>query len=112
MITVTGVTSDRIGPLGNHGDHRRCSPVGAAIGTIGASRSSERGIVGTGRLLEAREDQRSKAIVIPPGPNPSPLRKLPLPPGLGRKLGVFLAVPGLQAVEAVGIALAAGAPAD
>src|SRR5215204_3286356 len=37
------------------------------------------------------------------------LRKLSLPLGLGRKLGVFLWAPSLQAVKAVGIALAADA---
>jgi hypothetical protein len=55
-------------PLGNHGDFRRCSRVGAAIDPIGASRSGERGVVGTGSLLQGREDQRSTAIVILRGP--------------------------------------------
>ena len=58
------------------------------IGPIGASRSSERGVA---------------------GPEAPTLQKLPLPSGLGRKLGVSLWVPAPQAVKAVGIALAADA---
>jgi hypothetical protein len=56
-LLVIAVTWDRIGPLGyDDRDHRRCGRVGAAIGTIGASRSSsERVVVGTGSLLEVRE---------------------------------------------------------
>lgn len=42
--------------LRNHGGHRRCGRVGAAIDPIGASRSGERVVVGTGGLVEMRED--------------------------------------------------------
>jgi hypothetical protein len=40
------------------------------IGPIAASRGNEREVVGTGSLLEAREDQRSMAIAILPGASP------------------------------------------
>ena len=51
-----------------------------AIDPIGASRSNERVVVGTGSLLEVRGDQRSTAITIPLGLGPAPLRKLSLAP--------------------------------
>ena len=85
----------RRGDIGDGGDERpdrtarqpwrpsEMWPRGAAICLIGtSSRSSERGVAGTGSsLLEGREDQRSTAIEIPLGPGPSPLRKLTQPPG-------------------------------
>jgi hypothetical protein len=40
------------------------------IGPIAASRGNEREVVGTGSLLEVREDQRSAAIAILPGASP------------------------------------------
>ncbi len=49
------------------------------IGPIAASRGNEREVVGTGSLLEVREDQRSAAIAILPGASPSTVRKLSLP---------------------------------
>jgi hypothetical protein len=57
--------------------------------------------VGTGSILEVGEDQRSRRAQEAP----TRLRKLPLPPGLGRKLSVFLWAPSPQAGEAHGCAL-------
>ena len=69
----------------------------AVIGLIGASWSSERRVAGMGSsLLEGREDQRSRRAQEAS----TRLRKLPLPPGLGRKLAVFLSISSLQAGEA------------
>jgi hypothetical protein len=73
----------------NTADHQKglsklnSSPAGMGIGPIGASRSSEREVFGTGSLLEVRADQRSSAISPGPRSPPLPYGSSPCPKPLG-----------------------------